>query len=125
MKDKSTMKKILVVDNDIDILNVVKLMLTYHDYVVKTTSKWQNISQTIKTFIPDLILLDIDLDGADGGDICKKIKQSTEIPQQLPVILFSCHYMPEEYLKACDAQGFLAKPFETSYLLKLIKHNLN
>ncbi|MBA2563690.1 MAG: response regulator [Chitinophagaceae bacterium] len=118
------MKKILVVDDDVDILNVVELMLTHHDFIVKTTSKWQIIPQTIKAFNPDLILLDIDLDGADGSDICKKIKQSKKT-QQLPVILFSVHYMPEEYVKACNAQGFLAKPFETSNLVELIRHNLN
>ena len=79
--------------------------------------------KTIKTFTPDLILMDIDLDGADGSEICQKLKRVTEI-QQIPVILFSCHYMPETYLKACDAQGFLSKPFEPSYLLKMIRHNL-
>ena len=118
------MKKILVVDDDIDTLSVVDLVLTHHDFIVKTTSRWQIISKTIKTFIPDLILLDIDLGDADGGDICKKIKQSKE-SQQVPVTLFSIHYMPEEYLKACDAQGFLTKPFETSNLLEMIRHNLN
>ena len=49
--------------------------------------------------------MDIDRDGADESEICKKLKQSEEA-KQIPVILFSCHYMPETYLKACDAQGF-------------------
>ena len=117
------MKKILVVDDDADMLDVVELVLTHHDFVVKTTSKWQIISKTIRTFIPDLILIDINLDGADGGDICKKIKHSKDT-QQVPVILYST-LMPEEYLKASNAQGFLAKPFETSDLLKIIRNNLN
>ncbi len=98
-------------------------MLTHHDFKVKTTTRWQIISQTIKSFIPDLILLDINLDGADGGDICKKLKHTKET-QQVPVILYST-LLPEEYLKATHAQGFLAKPFETSDLLKIIRHNLN
>ena len=117
------MKKILVVDDDIDTLSVVDLVLTHHDFIVKTTRRWQIISKTIKAFIPDLILMDIDLGGADGGDICKKLKQSKET-KQVPVILCSV-LMPEEYLKACNAQGFLTKPFETSNLLEMIRHNLN
>jgi len=104
-------------------LSLVDLMLTHHDYIVKTTSRWQIISKTIKTFMPDLILLDIDLGGADGGDICKKLKKSKET-QHLPVILFSV-LMPEDYFKACNAQGFLNKPFEPSDLLEIIGHNLN
>ena len=124
MKNNGIMKKILVVDDDIDILKIVKIVLTPHDFVVKTTSRWQNILKPIKTFTPDLILMDIDLDGADGSEICQKLKRVTEI-QQIPVILFSCHYVPEKYLKACDAQAFLSKPFEPSYLVKMIRHNLN
>ena len=99
-------------------------MLSYHDFVVKTASRWQIIPKTIKSFILDPILMDIYLDGADGSEICKKLKQSEET-KQIPVILFSCHYLPDTYLKACYAQGFLAKPFEPSYLLKMIRHNLN
>ncbi len=118
------MKKILVVDDDADILDVVELVLTHHDFVVKTTSRWQMILDTIQTFSPDLILLDVDLGGADGGDLCKKLKQLKE-SQQVPVILFSIHNKPEEYLKTCDAQGFLAKPFASTNLLEIIRHNLN
>ena len=117
------MKRILVVDDDVDILNVVDIMLRQHDFIVETTNEWQMISKTIKTFIPDLILLDIDLRGADGGDICIKIKKS-KVTQHLPVILFS-GIMPEDYLKVCNAQGFLNKPFESSDLLKIIQQNLN
>ncbi len=117
------MKKILVVDDDADILNVVGIILTGHDFIVKTTSKWQMISKTIKAFIPDLILLDIDLRGADGGDLCIKLKKSKRT-QHLPVILFS-GLMPEDYLKACNAQGYLSKPFEPTELVKIVQQNLN
>ena len=118
------MKKILVVDNDIDALNVVKVVLTDHHFIVKTISRWQIVSKTVKTFMPDLILLDIDLEGKDGSEICKDLKDKEET-KHLPVILFSGHRMPEEYLKACDAQGFLAKPFGPAGLLKIISENLN
>ena len=37
----------------------------------------------------------------------------------------SCRYVSEKYLKACDAQGYLAKPFEQSNLIKIIQNNLN
>ena len=118
------MKKILVVDDDSDILYVVDLILSHHKFIVQTTSTWAVISKTIENFTPDLILLDIDLNGADGGDICKQLKQSKET-QQVPVILFSCYNMPEKYFKECNAQGFLTKPFEPSALVKIIRDNLN
>ena len=51
------MKKILVVDNDVAMLSLVDLMLTHHDYIVKTTSRWQIISKTIKTPSISFIIL--------------------------------------------------------------------
>lgn len=117
------MKKILVVDDDKDILNIVDLLLTRNNFIVKKISRWQRVSEAVKTFTPDLILLDIDLNGADGGDICKELKQSKET-RAVPVILFSV-LMPEDYLKKSGADGFLIKPFESAELLQLINHNLN
>ncbi len=51
----------------------------------------------------------------------KQLKES----QQVPVILFSIHNKRQEYLKTCDAQGFLAKPFASTNLLEIIRYNLN
>lgn len=116
------MKKILVIDNDEDMLRVVDVVLSNHDFVVKTISKWQNISKAIKSFAPDLILLDIDLGGVDGGEICKKLKESGEVKS--PVILISA-IMPEDYSKVSDAQGYLTKPFQISSLINTINFNLN
>jgi DNA-binding response OmpR family regulator len=118
------MKKILLIDDDIDILNVVKLLLSYNHYKVKAISKWQIITETIKEFTPDLILLDIDLGGADGSEICRNLKRSEGI-KDVPIILISAHNMPVNYLKRCKAEAFIAKPFEVPDLLETIKNNLN
>lgn len=118
------MKKILVVDNDTDILSVIKLLLAYNNYKVKTISKWEAVSKTIEEFSPDLILLDVDLGGADGGLICQNLKKS-RATCQVPVVLISAHYMPSEYLKSCHAKAYISKPFEAPNLLEIVKNNLN
>ncbi len=118
------MKKILVVDDDTDILYVVDLILTHHKFIVQTTSTWSIISKTIENFNPDLILMDIDLEGADGCEICQKLKQSKKT-QHIPIILFSVHTMPDKYVKECNAQGFITKPFQPADFVDTIKNNLN
>ena len=118
------MKRILLLDDDIDILNVVKLLLSYYNYKVKTISDWQTVKTSIDVFTPDLIMLDIDLSGADGSEICKSLKLS-KATKHIPVILISAHRIPEQYLKQCKAQGFVGKPFEIPDLLEVISHNLN
>lgn len=118
------MKKVLVIDDEIEILYVVEIILKHNRFIVKTLSEWSGIAKTIEDFAPDIILLDIDLNGADGGDICKKLKLSKQA-QQIPIILFSGYKLTEKYVKESHAQGFLLKPFESSNLVKIISDNLN
>ena len=63
------MDKILVIDDDIEILNVVKLILTMDGFEVDTESRWEKTFYKIESFKPDLILLDISLGGEDGRNI--------------------------------------------------------
>jgi len=117
------MNKILVVDDDTDILTVVEIVLSMNNYIVKTISRWEDISHSIQTFSPDLILLDVSLGGADGREICKQLKKSGET-QHIPVLLFSAHYDLVNNINGCMANGLVTKPFETSYLLETIRQNI-
>src|SRR5215510_13661272 len=105
------MKKILVVDDDVDILTLVRMTLCMNDFEVEAISRWEEINDSILSFSPDLILLDVSLVGADGRDICKQIKQSQET-QHIPVILFSANAEMGNNLNECKAQAFIAKPYE-------------
>jgi DNA-binding response OmpR family regulator len=118
------MNKILVVDDDTDILSLVEIVLTMNDFSVEAISRWEKIDDSIEHFKPDLILLDVSLAGADGRDICKSLKHTNET-QHLPVILFSANVEMGKYLQDCDAQAFIAKPFELSHLLDTIKLYVN
>jgi DNA-binding response OmpR family regulator len=63
------MNKILVVDDDPDILTLVETILTMHNFSVKAILKWECIDNSLSNFKPDLVLLDVSLSGADGRDI--------------------------------------------------------
>ncbi|MGN6249182.1 MAG: response regulator [Ginsengibacter sp.] len=118
------MNKILVVDDDTDILGLVKIMLNSYNYDVKAISRWQEIDTTITDFHPDLVLLDVSLGGADGREICKSIKTAKET-QNLPVILFSANPDMGKFIEDCRAQSFISKPFEMKNLLSTIQHFMN
>jgi len=118
------MKKILVVDDDTDILSLVQVTLTMHHFEVAAISRWEEIDTTIAAFGPDLILLDVSLVGADGRDICKRLKQSPET-NHIPVILFSANPQMGNNIKECLAQAFIAKPYDLFDFLKTIKLHLN
>lgn len=117
------MDKILVVDDDLDILTLVKMSLKMHGFDVEALSKWEQINNNIDSFSPDLILLDVSLGGADGREICKRLKNTTHTAH-IPVILFSANADMEKSLAYCHAEGFIAKPYELSHFLTTIRKTL-
>lgn len=117
------MNKVLIVDDDVDILTLVKMTLTIHGFDVAVLSRWENIDNTIVNFEPDLILLDVSLAGADGREICKRIK-SKQDTQHIPVILFSANIEMEKSIGDCKAQAFISKPYELSNFLQTIRSHI-
>ena len=111
------MKKVLVVDDDVELLTVVGIILSAH-YIVEMISDWQKVNAMVHDFKPDLIVLDIYLGSADGREICKEIKTITEI-QHIPVLLYSANNEQINH-EDCNAQAFIPKPFEIKDLLSII-----
>lgn len=115
------MKKVLVLDDDADILDVVKEVLTYEKFEVHAINKAKNVSVVVETYRPDLILMDFRLADGDGGNICQELKSHSEF-KHLPVILFSAYINSEaesELFKyGCDA--VIAKPFDLTKLVGTI-----
>lgn len=118
------MNKILVVDDDLDILSLVEAILKMNNFNVAAISRWEDIYSKMQEFKPDLVLLDVMLGGADGREICKNLHLDHET-KNIPVVLFSANPEMGKYLKDCTAQDFLAKPFEMSSLLKTINAHVN
>ena len=114
------MKKILIVEDDFDILYLVQMTLKMNGYESEGISNWQNIDSSIRSFLPKLILMDVSLTGADGRNICKKIKGAPET-KDIAVILFSAHDNLAESIIDCKAQAFIEKPYQLSHLLATVK----
>lgn len=118
------MAKILVIDDDKYILEVVETILTNEGYNIETISDWPEVFGKIKLYKPDLIILDIFISGSDGRVICKELKKS-KTTVNIPVILFSASNRLEAYTKDSNAQGYLKKPFEVTDLLEIVREHLH
>lgn len=118
------MNKILVVDDDLDILSLVKVILSMNNFDVDTISRPEEVGKQLHHFKPNLVLLDVSLGDADGRDICKQMR-AAEDTADIPVILFSANQEMSKYVDNCGAQAFIAKPFEISMLVNTIKRHLN
>ncbi len=117
------MKRILVVDDDIDILTVVQLLLDSKGFEVVAISNWQQIYSKIDVFKPDLILLDVALGTQDGRNICKQLKSANDT-KHIPIILFSANHNVENSIPECLANSFISKPFDINHLIEQINDQL-
>ncbi len=114
-------KKILVVDDDPDILDALQFMLEDAGYEVKTTEKGdyaENLRDT-NGGLPDVIILDVLLSGKDGRLICQKLKSQDET-RHIPIIMISAHPYARQSVTAVGADDFVAKPFDMDELLEKI-----
>lgn len=113
------MKKILIVDDDPDILEAVKMILDTEGYESDITTKGDETYKKINEYKPDLIILDVLLSGNDGRKICKILK-SNPSTQQIPLIMISAHPSAKDSVEECGADAFVAKPFSIQQLLDAI-----
>lgn len=111
-------KKILIVDDDPAIVDVMKLILEGAGYEIKTSLNG-SIFPSVTKAVPDLILLDMLLSGEDGRDIARKLK-STEATSSIPIIMISAHPGAEVGSLSAGADKFIAKPFEIEELLRVV-----
>jgi len=118
------MKKVLIVDDNNDILWVVKTVLKRYGFDVMTTLRGEEVLSTTKDFSPQLILLDVFLSGVDGIEVCNTLKSTAET-KDIPVIMFSAHTNFNEIKKFCKADDFVSKPFDTNDLVKRINYQID
>jgi DNA-binding response OmpR family regulator len=112
-------KKILVVDDEPDILEFLQVILQEEGYIVVATDKGVFVETLHNGSLPDLIILDVLLSGKDGREIARRLK-SQEETRHIPLIMFSAHPGAESTARAAGADDFLAKPFEIDELLSKI-----
>ncbi|MFC4209729.1 response regulator transcription factor [Pedobacter lithocola] len=120
------MNRILVVDDDLPTLEVIKLLFEMEGFNVMGLDNCSKLGYSIQTFIPNLILMDVIMGGIDGRDICKELKSS--VHNDIPIVLMSVvngFYKDEK--KPLYSDDYIEKPFELDIMLSkikiLIKHN--
>src|ERR1700740_1847430 len=116
---QKTSKRLLVVDDEPNILEFLKIILEEGGYEVVTSDKGEYLEQLHNGGLPHLILVDVLLSGKDGREIVKFLK-SQEETKQIPVIMFSAHPSAAETARQAGADDFLAKPFDIDILLARI-----
>ncbi|MEO6849963.1 MAG: response regulator [Mucilaginibacter sp.] len=112
-------KKILIIEDDKDILEVLETVLAHNDYTVKGLDRTDDIQTLVEDYKPDLVLTDYLLSGTNGGKICQFIKKNPDTCH-IPVILISAYPDLAASLGNFGFDAFIAKPFDINVLMKKI-----
>lgn len=117
-------KKILIVDDDNDIVEILSFVLSEAGYETRVLTHGETVFDDIKEFKPTLILMDVMLGGMDGRVICHSIKTNPSM-SSLPVILISgTHDLAKSLQLPGAPNDFIAKPFNLDHLLKKVAQHI-
>jgi len=117
-------KRILAIDDNPAILDVINEILSFEGYEVVTISDGKSVFDMVAQVHPDLILLDVMLDNLDGREICKALKRNQEF-SDIPIIMISASHDLRNSLDQPGApDDFIAKPFDIYYLISKVNNRL-
>jgi len=118
----SSMIKILVVDDDPDIIEILRYNLSLAGYQVKTAFNGKEAVKKAKLFLPEIILLDIMMPEMDGIEACTQIKSLPSLNKTM-IIFLSARSEDFTQIAAFDAGGddYISKPVKPKILLRKIR----
>jgi len=119
-------KKILIVDDEQDLLDFVKLRLEANNYSVVVATDSEQALAIVKKEKPDLILLDILMPKIDGFKVCQLLKKDP-LTTNIPIIMLTAKDRANDIKQAkqAGASGYIVKPFDAHTLLSDINDQLN
>ena len=110
--------KILVIDDNIDLTQIIRLVLTVEGYEVRVCNDLEEGLYCLYDWKPQMLLLDVNIDGEDSRSFCQKVK--AEKHEAIKVILMSGDESTLDYNEWTDADDCIAKPFDSDLLLQKI-----
>jgi two-component system KDP operon response regulator KdpE len=115
-------KKVLVVDDEPQILRVLRHVFSPPDYSVKTASDGIAGLEAFATLQPDLVVTDLQMPEMDGLELCRRIRATS----QVPIVVLSVRDEEKTIVEALDAgaDDYVTKPFSTAELLARVRSAL-
>ena len=111
--------RVLVVEDDAEIADVLRRSLRQEGYEVKTSADGIDALDIASGFVPDLVVLDLGLPRLDGIEVCKRLRAEGDVP----ILMLTARAEIEDRVDGLDsgADDYLAKPFERQELLARIR----
>ena len=113
------MSKVLVVEDDLNIVKLIKLYLEKEDYAVCTANDGEEALRVFKAENPDIIILDIMMPKLDGNSVCREIRKTSDVP----IIMLTAKGETFDKVLSLElgADDYIVKPFEPKELIARMK----
>jgi len=118
------MKTIFIVEDETGIRDALQLLLSFENYDVRSFSDVQAFNSRDKSIVPDIFILDVRLPDGSGTDLCNAVKEDP-LTSDIPVMIISAHAKSDMVKKACNADEFVAKPFDIDDVIVRIENLIN
>ncbi len=115
-------QRVLVVDDEEDLLELVRYNLSKEGFQVRCVATGEDAIQEAKSFLPDVILLDLMLPAVDGLGVCKILKGNPQT-QQIPIMMLTAKTEEADVVSGLElgADDYITKPFSPRVLLARLR----
>lgn len=115
-------KKILVVDDEADIVQLISMILSSDEIEVLGAYDGREALEIARRELPHLVLSDVMMPRMDGRDLCKAIRSAPELSDTRMVLMSALHRLD---LQECHEDGFIPKPFGIDVLREMVDRLLS
>jgi len=115
-------KKILVVDDEPQIIRVLRHILSAHGYAARTAEDGEAALEIFREWPPDLVLTDLQMPNMNGLELCRRLREDSSVP----IVILSVRNDEKVIVEALDAgaDDYVTKPFGTDVLLARLRSAL-
>ncbi len=120
----SAKKKLLVIDDELDLLEVIKFRLESDGYEVFAASDGMTGIKRAEENMPDLIVLDIMMPGLNGFEVLRKLRDKDSPVKDVPVVMLSCsteEQRAEKISRDLGAEAYIIKPYRHEEMMYIIE----
>jgi DNA-binding response OmpR family regulator len=115
------MKTIFILEDETGIRDALQLLLSFENYDVRSFSTVEAFNKRDQNITPDIFILDVMLPDGSGTEVCNQLKKEPTT-SAIPVMIISAHAKADNIIKSCEADAFIAKPFDIDDVLVKIKN---
>ena len=112
-------KRVLIVDDDSLILEVLRAILDLEEFDVLTAPDGETALRLVNEGAPDVVVCDVMMPGMDGYEVCRTLKNDP-LTASIPVVLLTARDLEDDHLRGLDAgcDAYLTKPFSPLELIE-------